>query len=157
MTKYYKVSEKKIIETLQEIPVEMLEKKGLLQIENTEDTYEEGSTVFKVDSAKIVDDSYIIHKNTFYHVNTLEEEKSDKSGLLKMYITPLFPPLYKQVNVLLGECDETESLAIRKSVTDLLQHQKDIEVLILAATTIEEVQAIDITIQNEIEDTKVIS
>lgn len=118
--KYYKISEQKIINTVNEIPEEMLEKKGLLKYKRTiikiPDTEDYSGEVGLIIGD--ICEEVIVEK---YHIDTIEELKEKKISQLKSDCTRDILdkyPEYKQINAGLGIYDDETNSEIKQYIVN---------------------------------------
>ena len=132
-----------LVRTRTEISDEALVKNGLIKIidEGAPDIREYQKIKKELN---LVDKVKVVAKYTITD-KSLDLFKTQKIFRLKQYISGKFPPMFKQVNALLGEYDEVKSSEIKQQIEDWRAYIDSFELLINDANTYEEVEKIDFT------------
>jgi len=147
--RYYKIETEEYITTRNVIPEDMLEKKGLLLVVKERVKLEEGTTP-KEESGKYIEKDKVRDVLVeFFHVDTLDEAKEKKVSALKQYISPKFPPVFKQLNTLFGEYGVDKGNSIKKQVKDMRAYIDGYEIQILAAKDFQSLEAIDYVMEED--------
>jgi len=152
MVRYAKIKDGKVeteLQTLTEIPQKVWAKKSILPIIFVTDNYEEGETPVRKADYYIFEDRVEKVNNQFIHTPTLDELKEDKIKQLKNYLAPKFPKDYKQFNSALGIYTEQEITEIKNQINTWRDYCNNMEDLINACETKEELENIDYRVEED--------
>lgn len=141
-----------IINTKTDIPDNLLIKKGLkryvLDIQSVPDTEQLPEEEISED-----DYNYSVTQFEHYHVNTFEENKTEKIISLRNYVKPKFPSFEEQLTALIGETyDKIKEDKIKQDVKNWNKYIDDFKSDIEDCATQEELDAIEYRLPEDIEE-----